>query len=60
MMTPRGFLTDEGVGRSLAVMGRVATRAANLRKMAWLVLVPRMAKAVPYLSYIVVSATKTT
>lgn len=58
MMTPRGFLTDEGVGRSLAVMGRVATRAANLRKMAWLV--PRMAKAVPYLGYTVVAATKTT
>jgi hypothetical protein len=56
MMTPRGFLSDEGVGRSLAVMGRVACRPANLRKMAWLM--PRMAKAVPYLGYIVVSATK--
>ena len=56
MMTPRGFLSDEGVGRSLAVMGRVACRPANLRKMVWLM--PRMAKAVPYLGYIVVSATK--
>lgn len=56
MMTPRGFLADEGVGRSLAVMGRVACRPANLRKMVWLM--PRMAKAVPYLGYIVVSATK--
>jgi SAM-dependent methyltransferase len=58
MMTPRGFLADEGVGRSLAVMGRVAARPANLRKMAWLM--PRMAKAVPYLGYIVVATTKAT
>jgi SAM-dependent methyltransferase len=56
MMTPKGFLSDEGVGRSLAVMGRVAARPANIRKMVWLM--PRMAKAVPYLGYIVVAATK--
>lgn len=56
MMTPRGFLSDEGVARSLAIMGRVASRPANMRKMAWLM--PRMAKAVPFLGYIVVAATK--
>jgi SAM-dependent methyltransferase len=56
MMTPRGFLADEGVGRSLAVMAQVASRPANILKMAWLM--PRMAKAVPYLGYIVVAATK--
>jgi SAM-dependent methyltransferase len=56
MMTPRGFLADEGVSRCLAVMARVAARPANVRKMAWLM--PRMAKAVPYLGYIVVAATK--
>ncbi len=56
MMTTKGFLSDEGVGRSLAVMGRVAWRPANIRKMAWLM--PRMAKAVPYLGYIVVAATQ--
>ncbi|MFN2502963.1 MAG: class I SAM-dependent methyltransferase [Acidimicrobiales bacterium] len=56
MMTPRGFLADEGVGRSLAIMGRVAARPAHIRKMAWLM--PRMGKAVPYLGYIVVAATK--
>jgi SAM-dependent methyltransferase len=56
MMTPRGFLSDEGVARSLAIIGRVASRPANIRKMAWLM--PRMAKAVPYLGYIVVAATK--
>ena len=36
MMTPRGFLTDEGPARSLAIMARVAARPANVRKMAWL------------------------
>jgi ubiquinone/menaquinone biosynthesis C-methylase UbiE len=56
MMTARGFLADEGPGRSLAIMARVAARPANVRKMAWLM--PRMAKAVPFLGYIVVMATK--
>lgn len=52
-MTPRGFLADEGAARSLAVMGRVASRPANIRKMAWLM--PRMAKAVPYLGYVLLA-----
>jgi len=56
MMTPRGFLADEGLARSAGIMARVASRPANIRKMAWLM--PRMAKAVPYLGYIVVAATK--
>jgi SAM-dependent methyltransferase len=56
MMTPRGFVTDEGPARSLAIMTRVATRPANIRKMTWLM--PRMAKAVPYLGYILVAAHK--
>ena len=55
-MTPRGFLADEGLARSLAVMGRVASRPANIRKMAWLM--PRMAKAVPYLGYVLVDGEK--
>jgi hypothetical protein len=37
-------------------MAQVASRPANILKMAWLM--PRMAKAVPYLGYIVVAATK--
>lgn len=53
MMTPRGFLSDEGVLRSIAIMGRVAARPANIKKMAWLM--PRMAKAVPYLGYILIA-----
>jgi SAM-dependent methyltransferase len=58
MMTPRGFLADEGFARSVAIMGRVGTRPANVRKMAWLM--PRMAKAVPYLGYVVVAGDKPT
>lgn len=56
MMTPRGFLGDEGVLHSLTIMTRVAARPANLRKMTWLM--PRMAKAVPYLGYILISGTR--
>lgn len=56
MMTPRGFLADEGFLCSLAIMGHVAARPANVRKMVWLM--PRMAKAVPFLGYILVAATK--
>lgn len=56
MMTARGFLTDEGLAGCVGVMARVMFRPANVRKMAWLM--PRMAKAVPYLGYIVVTATK--
>jgi hypothetical protein len=37
-------------------MSRVAGRPAYARKMAWLM--PRMAKAVPYLGYIIVCGTK--
>ena len=56
MMTARGFLTDEGLARCLAIMSAVAGRPAYTRKMAWLM--PRMAKAVPYLGYIVIAGTK--
>jgi ubiquinone/menaquinone biosynthesis C-methylase UbiE len=56
MMTPKGFVQDEGVTRALSVMGRVMTRPAYMRKMIWLM--PRMKRAVPYLGYIVVSGEK--
>jgi len=55
MMTARGFLADEG-WHAVPVMARMTTRLAYLRKMAWLM--PRMARAVPYLGYIVVDACK--
>jgi SAM-dependent methyltransferase len=56
MMTARGFLADEGVLRSMRIMATVASRAAHVRKMAWLM--PRMARAVPYLGYIIVAGCK--
>ena len=56
MMTAKGFLADEGLARCLAITSTVARRPAHVRKMAWLV--PRMARAVPYLGYIVVAGTK--
>jgi arsenite methyltransferase len=56
MMSPKGFVQDEGVGHTLAVMGRVMARPSYMKKMAWLM--PRMRRAVPYLGYIVVSGQK--
>ncbi|MGA7670032.1 MAG: methyltransferase domain-containing protein [Nitrolancea sp.] len=56
MMTPSGFLHDEGLLNALAVCGRTLTRWSYMRKMAWLM--PRMARAVPYLGYILVSGVK--
>jgi hypothetical protein len=56
LMTARGFLADEGLARCLAIMSRVAGRPAYTRKMAWLM--PRMAKAGPYLGYIVIADTR--
>lgn len=56
MMTPRGFLADEGLAHCLTIMSRVAGRPAYTRKMAWLM--PRMAKAVPHLGYLVIAGIK--
>jgi SAM-dependent methyltransferase len=56
MMTPAGFLRDEGLMNCLLFMGRTLSRLAYLKKMAWLM--PRMQRAVPYLGYIVVAGTK--
>lgn len=56
MMTPRGFIQDEGVVNAFACMLRGLSRAAYLRKMAWLM--PRISRAVPYLGYILVGGLK--
>jgi SAM-dependent methyltransferase len=56
MMTPKGFLSDEGLGNSLAVMGRAMSRPAYMKKMMWLM--PRMNRAVPYLGYITIAGIK--
>jgi SAM-dependent methyltransferase len=55
MMTARVMLADEGA-HAFAVAARAMSRVAYLGKMAWLM--PRMSRAVPYLGYIVVEATK--
>jgi hypothetical protein len=55
MMTPRGFLTDEGP-HALSVLARTMSRPAYLRKMAWLM--PRMARAVPYLGYLLIAGSR--
>jgi len=56
MMTPRGFLSDEGLMRCLAILGCAFSRPAYLKKMAWLM--PRIQRAVPYLGYLVISGVK--
>ena len=56
MMTPAGFLSDEGVANCLAIMGHTMTRLSYLRKMAWLM--PRLQRAVPYLGYILIVGEK--
>lgn len=56
MMTPSGFLRDEGLAGSLRFVRRALSRAVYLRKMAWLM--PRMLRAMPYLGYVVLVATK--
>jgi SAM-dependent methyltransferase len=54
MMTPRGFLADEGA-HALRVAAAALT-PARLCKMAWLM--PWMMRAVPYLGYVVIAGTK--
>jgi SAM-dependent methyltransferase len=56
MMTPAGFFHDEGFANGIAVMARAMTRWCYARKMTWLV--PRIARAVPYLGYILVSGVR--
>ncbi len=56
MMTPRGFIQDEGIPNALAFMARTLSRPVYVRKMAWLV--PRILQAVPYLGYIVVAGVR--
>jgi hypothetical protein len=56
MMTPKGFLHDEGLSNGLAVMMRALSRRCYLSKMAWVA--PRIARAVPYLGFILVNGAK--
>lgn len=56
MTTPAGFVHDEGLLNSAAVVTRAMSRLSYARKMMWLM--PRVARAVPYLGFILVSGTK--
>lgn len=56
MMTPAGFLADEGIANCARILMRSLSRWAYLRKMAWLM--PRMQQAIPYLGYVTVSGVK--
>jgi SAM-dependent methyltransferase len=55
MMTARGFLADEGA-HAAAVLARGMSRPVYMQKMAWLM--PRMARAVPFLGYVLVMGVK--
>ena len=56
MMTPAGFLADEGLGNSIRVMARAVAHPVARRRMAWLM--PRIARAVPYLGYVLIRGRK--
>ena len=52
MMTPRGFISDEGFGNAFRVIARAMTNGTAFRRMTWLM--PRISKAVPYLGYVLI------
>jgi ubiquinone/menaquinone biosynthesis C-methylase UbiE len=56
MMTPAGMLRDEGITNLASMMLRTFSRAAYLRKMAWLL--PRMLRVASYLGYVVLMGRK--
>lgn len=52
MMTPGGFISDEGFGNAVRVMARAMTSGTARRRMLWLM--PRISRAVPYLGYVLI------
>ena len=52
MMTPRGFISDEGIGNAARVMARAMTSGMARRRMFWIM--PRISRAVPYLGYVLI------
>lgn len=56
MMTPRGFLADEGLANTFRVMMRGASRWAYMKKMVWLM--RTIAPAMPHLGHVVLSGQK--
>ncbi len=57
MMSPIGFLHDEGIAGSIALLMKTFSRGAYMKKMIWLM--PRIMKVRSSLGYIVFSAIKT-
>jgi hypothetical protein len=57
MMTPAGFLRDEGALGTVRFLAKSISRPVYVEKMAWLM--PRMMRAMPYLGYVVVGGTRT-
>jgi SAM-dependent methyltransferase len=56
MMTPGGFLSDEGLANSVRVMARALAHPIARRRMFWLM--PRISRAVPYLGYVLIRGRK--
>ena len=56
MMTPTGFLSDEGPFNAVRVMARALTDPVARRRMLWLM--PRISQAVPYLGYVLIRGRK--
>ncbi len=56
MMTPMGFLKDEGILNTLSIFARAFSRLVYLKKMMWLM--PRIMKVKDSLSYIVLAGEK--
>ena len=56
MMTPAGFLSDEGLANSVRVMTRAMTNPVARRRMMWLM--PRISRAVPFLGYVLIRGRK--
>lgn len=56
MMTPRGFIRDEGVGNTLRITGRVVSRWSVMKRVTWNL--KRIVPAAPYLGWVVVAGVK--
>ena len=56
MMSPAGFLQDEGIIGTISMMGKAMSRKAYRKKMMWLM--SRIMKVKNSLGYIVFSAVK--
>ena len=56
MMTPLGFLRDEGIFNTISIMAKAISRNAFLKKIMWLM--PRIMKVKDSLGYIVLAGEK--